>query len=421
MAKIDEIQCETLLFLAAIMPCMTRTTPLQSAVCIVGNGPIAKTAALGFAQTGHTVTLLAPSGPDAAAASGEQPWDARVYALNHTAHSLLSSLKVWDALDQSRIAPVDSMVVNGDGAQPGDLAFDAFGAHVGALAWIVEDRNLNQALDAALKFAPGVTQVNGRASAIATTASGATVQLDGGASIECALLVGADGGQSWVRGQCDIGIDYRSYHQRAIVTNFSCTKPHHGAAFQWFTGQEGIVALLPLPGERVSLVWSAPDALADTIMNETLSELAVRLSLLCEEQLGALRPLLPEVVKDVPLTLIRPHTIVAPRVALVGDAAHVVHPLAGHGMNLGFADVAALLAAVAAREEQRSIGDERVLARYARARKEDILLMQLATDGLARLFGTDLEPVRIVRNLGLNLLNKLPMIKRRLMTHAMGK
>ena len=400
---------------------MTRTTPLQSAVCIVGNGPIAKTAALGFAQTGHTVTLLAPSGPDAAAASGEQPWDARVYALNHTAHSLLSSLKVWDALDQSRIAPVDSMVVNGDGAQPGDLAFDAFGAHVGALAWIVEDRNLNQALDAALKFAPGVTQVNGRASAIATTASGATVQLDGGASIECALLVGADGGQSWVRGQCDIGIDYRSYHQRAIVTNFSCTKPHHGAAFQWFTGQEGIVALLPLPGERVSLVWSAPDALADTIMNETLSELAVRLSLLCEEQLGALRPLLPEVVKDVPLTLIRPHTIVAPRVALVGDAAHVVHPLAGHGMNLGFADVAALLAAVAAREEQRSIGDERVLARYARARKEDILLMQLATDGLARLFGTDLEPVRIVRNLGLNLLNKLPMIKRRLMTHAMGK
>ena len=134
-----------------------------------------------------------------------------------------------------------------------------------------------------------------------------------------------------------------------------------------------------------------------------------------------MRPLQPEVVKDVPLTLIRPHAVVAPRVALIGDAAHVIHPMAGHGMNLGFADVAALLAAIAEREEQRSIGDERVLARYARARKEDILLMQLATDGLARLFGTDLEPVRIVRNLGLNLLNKLPMIKRRLMAHAMGK
>jgi 2-octaprenylphenol hydroxylase len=400
---------------------MTRTTSYQSAICIVGNGAIAKTAALGFAQAGHSVTLLAPMAPEAAPAAGEQPWDARVYALNHTAHTLLSSLKVWGALDADRIAAVDSMVVNGDGAQPGDLAFDAFGAHVGALAWIVEDRNLNQALDAALKFAPGVQLVSGRATGIATTDAGATVQLEGGASIACELLVGADGGQSWVRGQCDIGLDYRSYNQRAIVTNFSCAKPHHGAAFQWFTGQEGIVALLPLPGQRVSLVWSAPDALADTIMSETLSELAVRLALLCEEQLGALRPLLPEVVKDLPLTLIRPHTIVAPRVALVGDAAHVVHPLAGHGMNLGFADIAALLAAVAAREEQRSIGDERVLARYARARKEDILLMQLATDGLARLFGTDLEPVRIVRNLGLNLLNKLPMIKRRLMAHAMGK
>ena len=403
------------------MLCMTTPTSSHSAVCIVGNGAIAKTAALGFAQAGHSVTLLAPPAVGSEPISGEQPWDARVYALNHTAHTLLSSLKVWGALDASRIAPVDTMVVNGDGAQPGDLAFDAFGAHVGALAWIVEDRNLNQALDAALRFAPGVHLVSGRATSITINDSGASVQLDGGASITCDLLVGADGGQSWVRGQCDIGIDYRSYHQRAIVTNFSCTKPHHGAAFQWFTGQEGIVALLPLPGERVSLVWSAPDALADTIMSETLSELAVRLAVLCEEQLGPLRPLHPEVVKDVPLALIRPHAIVAPRVALVGDAAHVVHPLAGHGMNLGFADVTALLAAIADREAQRSIGDERVLARYARARKEDILLMQLATDGLARLFGTDIEPVRIVRNLGLNLLNKLPMIKRRLMTHAMGK
>jgi ubiquinone biosynthesis UbiH/UbiF/VisC/COQ6 family hydroxylase len=367
------------------------------------------------------VLVPAPGAAPAAPAGGEQPWDARVYALNHTAHTLLSSLKVWGALDAARVAPVDTMVVNGDGAQAGGLAFDAFGAHVGALAWIVEDRNLNQALDAALKFAPKVQIVSGRAVSLAADDHGATVALEDGTSIRAALVVGADGGQSWVRGQCDIGIDYRSYHQRAIVTNFSCEKPHHGAAFQWFTGTEGIVALLPLPGERVSLVWSAPDGLADTIMNESLGELAVRLSVLADDKLGTLRPLQPEVVKDLPLALIRPHTIVAPRVALVGDAAHVVHPLAGHGMNLGFADVADLLTAVAGREDQRSIGDERVLARYARSRKEDILLMQLATDGLARLFATNLEPVRIARNLGLNLLDKLPMLKRRLMSHAMGK
>ena len=417
-----------MLFLTVIMPCMTSPTSsktaIQSAVCIVGNGAIAKTAALGFAQAGHSVTLLVPPAAalaDPSAAPTEAGWDARVYALNHTAHTLLSSLKVWGALDADRIAAVDTMVVNGDGAQAGDLAFDAFGAHVGALAWIVEDRNLNQALDAALKFAPNVQIVSGRAAGLAANADCATVSLADGTRIDSELVVGADGGQSWVRGQCDIGIDYRSYHQRAVVTNFSCEKPHHGAAFQWFTGAEGIVALLPLPGQRVSLVWSAPDALADTIMHESMGELAVRLAVYADEKLGTLRPLLPESVKDVPLALIRPHAIAAPRVALVGDAAHVVHPLAGHGMNLGFADVTDLLAAIAAREEQRGIGDERVLARYARARKEDILLMQLATDGLARLFAANLEPVRIVRNLGLNLLNKLPMLKRRLMSHAMGK
>jgi ubiquinone biosynthesis UbiH/UbiF/VisC/COQ6 family hydroxylase len=404
----------------------TSASPTQSAVCIVGNGAIAKTAALGFAQAGHSVTLLVPPAPPpgvppAPHASADQPWDVRVYALNHTAHTLLSSLKVWGALDLERVAEVDAMAVNGDGAQPGDLCFDAFGAHVGVLAWIVEDRNLNQALDAALKFAPKVHIVTGRATGLLNHPAGATVQLEGGASIASTLVVGADGGQSWVRGQCEIGIDYRSYHQRAVVTNFSCEKPHHGVAHQWFTGEEGIVALLPLPGQRVSLVWSAPEALAETLMSQTLSELAVRLAVLSEEKLGPLRPLQPESVKAVPLALIRPHSIIAPSVALIGDAAHVVHPLAGHGMNLGFADVADLLVAVAAREETRSIGDERVLARYARARKEDVLLMQLATDGLARLFATNLEPVRVVRNLGLNLLDKFPMLKRRLMSHALGK
>jgi 2-polyprenylphenol 6-hydroxylase len=401
------------------------STRSQSDVCIVGNGAIAKTAALGFAQAGHSVTLLVPPSapPHAAGAapSGEQPWDVRVYALNQGANTLLSSLKVWGALDLARVAPVEAMMVNGDGATPGGLAFDSFGAHVGSLAWIVEDRNLNQALDAALKFAPNVHIVSDRATGMASTDSGATVQLEGGGSIASALIVGADGGHSWVRGQCDIGLDYRSYHQRAVVTNFACEKPHHGVAHQWFTGAEGVVALLPLPGNRVSLVWSAPEVLADTLMQESLGELAVRLAVLCEDKLGTLKPLQPGAIKDLPLALIRPHAVVAPRVALIGDAAHVVHPLAGHGMNLGFADVAELLKTVAAREEQRSIGDARVLARYARARKEDVLLMQVATDGLVRLFGTDLEPLRVVRNLGLNLLNKFPMVKRRMMAHAMGK
>jgi len=401
------------------------TSTIRTDVCIVGNGAIAKTAALGFAQAGHSVTLLAPPARQAPAAAttpaAERPWDVRVYALNHTAHELLDSLKVWDALDTARVAPVDAMDVHGDGADAGSLGFDAFGARVGTLAWIVEDQNLNGALDAALRFAHNVQRVEGRACELTCSDSGAAVRLEDGRRVECALLVGADGRESWVRGQCDIGVDYRMYHQSAIVTNFACDKPHHGVAHQWFTGSDGIIALLPLPGNRVSLVWSAPETLAATLMEESLGELAIRLGAYADETLGTLRPLQPDAVAAVPLALIKPHAMVAPHVALVGDAAHAVHPLAGHGMNLGFGDIVDLLAIVRDREERRAIGDERVLARYARKRKEEVLLMQLATDGLERLFGANLEPLRVVRNIGLNLLNNMPALKRRLMAHAMGK
>lgn len=397
---------------------------LQSDICIVGDGAIGKVAALGFARAGLKVTLLRPGAlhPTAVAhAAAEEGWDVRVYAVNHVAQSLLASLKVWDALDMARVEPVDTMDVRGDGTQAGALAFDAYGARVGALAWIVEDRNLNRALDAALKFASNVNVVSGRASAVRVSEAEASVVLENGDTLSAELLVGADGGQSWVRSQCDIGFDYRSYGQRAIVSNFACEKPHRGVAYQWFSAQEGIIALLPLPGNRVSLVWSAPDNLADALLKEPLSQLAQRLAAYAHDALGNLTPLQPELARSFPLALIRPHAITASRVALIGDAAHVVHPLAGHGMNLGFADVEALLRIVAERGEHRDCGDSRVLSRYARARKEDILLMQLATDGLARLFGTDLAPVRMARNLGLNLVNRLPVLKRRLIGHALGK
>jgi 2-octaprenylphenol hydroxylase len=198
-------------------------------------------------------------------------------------------------------------------------------------------------------------------------------------------------------------------------------KPHHGVAHQWFTGKEGIIALLPLPGNQVSLVWSAPETLADTIMDESLGELAIRLGEYSEGHARPAEAAAAGAVKAIPAGAGAPACDHAPHVALIGDAAHAVHPLAGHGMNLGFADIVDLLRVVNEREPQHGIGDERVLARYARARKEDVLLMQLATDGLERLFGANLEPLRVVRNLGLNLLDKLPLVKRRLIAHAMGK
>lgn len=395
---------------------------IQSDVCVIGNGAVGKAAALGFAQAGLSVSLLAPPEPaGAGAGTAEGGWDVRVYALNHVANELLASLKVWSAMDASRIAAVDAMIVKGDGAQAGQLDFDAFGARTGALAWIVEDSNLNKALDAAMKFAPDTRIVTGRASRLELNLDVARVELDNGDVLAASLVVGADGAQSWVRGQCDIGLDYRSYGQQAVVANFECERPHQGAAYQWFTSDQGIVALLPLPGNRTSLVWSAPEALAQSLVAGSASELAERVGAVSGHALGALRPVQPEVVKAFPLRLMRPHAITAPRVALVGDAAHVVHPLAGHGMNLGFADVVGLLKAVSQRESHRDCGDERVLGRYARSRKEDILLMLAATDGLERLFSSTLEPVRMVRNIGLNLVNKLPVLKRALISHAMGK
>jgi ubiquinone biosynthesis UbiH/UbiF/VisC/COQ6 family hydroxylase len=394
-------------------------------ICVIGNGAIGKASALAFAQAGLDVVLVAPVSPlllaQAPKPAQDGLWDHRVYALNHVARALLSSLKVWDAMDAARIAPVDAMAVQGDAPdQSGRLSFDAYGARVGALAWIVEDRNLNHALDAALRFSSGLTTVSGAARSLHRTPDAAQITLENGDIIDAKLVIGADGAHSWVRTQADIGIDYRSYHQQAVVANFATEHPHHGVARQWFLGTEGIVALLPLAGNRVSLVWSAPDALAKALVHETPDQLAQRLMNLPGQTLGQLSMLPPALTRAIPLRLIRAQSLIADRVALVGDAAHVVHPLAGQGMNLGFADIGALLDVIARRDETSDCGDTRTLSRYARARKEEVLLMQITTDGLQRLFATDFAPVKVLRNAGMGLLNKLPFLKRRLMSHALG-
>jgi ubiquinone biosynthesis UbiH/UbiF/VisC/COQ6 family hydroxylase len=387
---------------------------MQCEIAVIGNGAVGKATALGFAQAGFKVVLVAPS---AATKTVSEEWDARVFALNHTARNLLKKLKVWDALNLQRIAPVEAMhVVDEAGAT---LTLDAYSANQQELAWIVEDQNLNQALDTALRFTPNVQLVIGKTESISADFSELT--LDNQTVLQAELWIGADGAQSWLRNQAEIGLDYRSYSQRGVVANFSCAKPHHGVAYQWFAGESGVVALLPLPGQQVSLVWSAPEALATTLLSETTEKLAERLADYCSEQLGELTPLPPQRAQAYPLQFIKPHSMIGPRFALVGDAAHVVHPLAGHGMNLGFGDVVALLDVVSQREAWRSCGDDRVLQRYARARKEDVILMQLATDGLSRLFGSQLTPVKTLRNLGMSIINKLPLLKKQLILQAMGK
>lgn len=387
---------------------------MQCQIAVIGNGTVGKAAALGLAQAGLDVILVSPS-------TTPRPlhadWDRRVFALNHTARDLLTRLKVWDALDPQRIAPVESMHVTDEGGATVQL--DAYSAYRDEMAWIVEDQNLNHALDNALRFAANLRVVEG--SCVAMDADFSALTLHDGSTLQAELWVGADGAQSWLRNRAGIDLSYRSYQQRGVVCNFRCARAHHGVAMQWFTREQGIIALLPLPGQRVSLVWSAPDALASLLMQETTQQIAERLAACCAGQLGELTPLPPEQALAFPLRIIAPHRMVGPRLALVGDAAHVVHPLAGHGMNLGFGDVVALIETITQRETGRPCGDDAVLRRYARARKEPVLMMQLATDGLSRLFGTQLEPVRALRNFGMQVVNRAPFIKRQLIRQAMGR
>lgn len=392
---------------------------------VTGNGIVGKATALGLAQAGYKVVLLCPSEAATTPRKMSLTWDARVYALNHTAKNLLDKLKVWDAMDLERIASIESMhVVDADHVEANRvdcavLSLDSYNAYQPELAWIVEDQNLNQALDSALRFAPNITTVVGKS--IAMSADFSELSLENKVVLRADLWVGADGAQSWLRNQANVGLDFRSYGQQGVVANFSCTKPHHGVAHQWFAGEQGIIALLPLPGQQVSLVWSAPDLLATTLLAESCDQLAQRLAYYCADVLGELTPLPPKHVLSFPLKFIRSHSMIGPRLALVGDAAHVVHPLAGHGLNLGLADVVALIDAVTQRESWRSCGDERVLQRYARARKEDVLLMQFAVDGLERLFSTQFTSIQTVRNIGMKLVNKLSFLKRRLMQVAIGR
>lgn len=390
---------------------------LQTSVAIVGGGAVGKSAALALAQAGVEVALLSP---EALQTSVPQQWDVRVFALNKQAHQLLQQIKVWDAMDLSRVAPVLGMDVFGSASQSGQLNFSAYQACQQELAYIVEDGNLNFALDTALRFA--------NCQRLATTASSLRVQADGvmlgladGRSLQAQLVVGADGANSWVRHQADIGYGVRHYHQQGVVANFECSKPHRGIARQWFVAEQGIIALLPLPGQRVSLVWSAPDELAKSLLQQSVAELAARLAPYAEAELGSLSPVQPELHRGFPLRLIKPNALVADRVALIGDAAHVVHPLAGHGMNLGFGDVRDLVRVISESSAGQDLGEQKLLQRYQRLRKEEVLLMQVATDGLARLFATDLSPVKELREFGMNLLNRLPVIKNRLIQHALGK
>jgi len=399
---------------------------LGSDVAVVGTGLVGAAAALGCAQLGLSVLwvgpALRPHQPTAQAS-----FDARIYALAPSAIALAERLRVWSAVEGARTQAVTHMCIAGD--QPGrTLDFDAYEAAVERLATIIEECALAHAFNATCAYTPTVRRCVAHLKDLAFHHSGVQLTLDEGVTHTAGLVIAADGARSFVRKAAGIEAQERAYDQTAVVANFAIDAPHHGTAWQWFT-QDGVIALLPLPASQaaahaVSLVWSAPTKTATELMALSAQDLADRVEATVHTASGqtaapsGLRPL--GAAASFALRTLKVAQMSAPRVVLVGDAAHVVHPLAGQGLNLGLQDVACLLDVLAAREPFRDIGDPTLLRRYARARAEAVALMHITTDRLARLFATDDPLIRWMRHAGLAFVDKIGPLKRALVRHALG-
>lgn len=386
---------------------------MTSPIVICGAGIVGLASALALARRGQKVTLLAP--PTTVPAASADVYHPRVYAISPASQRFLAELGVWDAMPVSRITPVEAMEIHGDA--DGRVELNAWQAAQPQLAWIVESGEIERVLLQAVRMfgIPWLTErcVDYRQGAVQTSA---------GDWIKAELFVGADGALSPLRTAAGMQHTSVPYNDTGLVVHLNAERPHHGTAFQWFR-DDGVLALLPLPdtadGPQVSMVWSMHDAQAETLQalgpDAQAAQLEQMLLHATHGRLGRLQ--VRSKLHGFPLTLDQGR-MTAPGVALAGDAAHRVHPLAGQGLNLGLGDVEALARVVAEREPYRQAGDERVLRRYQRARAESVLAMRVATDGLHRLFGARNAPLAWLRNAGMRWVDAAPLVKRYLIDGA---
>ena len=390
-------------------------------IIIVGAGLAGLSLTLALSAQRRSV-LLVDAKPAPVIPAAAPDYDQRIYAISPAGAAWLREVRVWQTLDPARMTPVYDMRIHGDAeASPplkGDgLHLSAYRAGVSELCTIVEEREMLRVLQAAAGYAPGVEVLRpAAASSLRCDADAATLTLADGRAFVAKLIIAADGARSWVRAQAGIAIDDITYGQTAVVANFHTDKAHFNCASQWFreeTGGASILAWLPLPGNQISIVWAAPDALTTELTTLTPQALADRVAAAGANTLGALtRASEPATF---PLRNQRARALIAPRVALVGDAAHVVHPLAGQGLNLGFGDCAELVRALDGASDP---GEHLTLRRYERARKAAILEMHGVTHGLQRLFAAQSPLLRTLRNAGLNFTGRLPVLPQLLVQHA---
>lgn len=395
------------------------TSPIEFSdanhAAVVGAGIVGLGFALAAARAGLSITLIAPRGLTPKTRSGHvEELETRVYALSPASKAFLDDLGVWTRLDPHRIGIARDMRVFAPGAKGSELHMGAYQAGVEALAYIVGHEALMSALNTALDLQGNVVVVPGSVSGLSVGPDSVVVHSES-RDVSAQLVVGADGIDSVVREAAGIVGQKTSLEATGLVANFRVQTPHRGCAFQWFT-PEGVVALLPLPGEAMSLVWSAPSALASELGALSPAELAARLSPHVHASVGQLTPL--GFVSSFPLQRLRVAHWVKPRVAVIGDAAHVIHPLAGQGLNLGLDD-ARVLSEILSRRGFRGIGDLRVLRSFERRRKEAVLTMGSATDALQLLFGGPSAIFAPLGSLGMAALNRISPLKNQLISHAL--
>lgn len=384
---------------------MALSSPSQAAprrfdVCIRGAGVVGQTLALLLARERLKVALV--SSPRAPAAAP----DVRAYALNTSARALLQSLRAWpedgDAAPVA-VTPVTRMEVHGDDG--GDLQFSAADQGVEALTWIVDVPALEKRLADAIGFQGGIERVS--------------------EPVPAALTVVCEGKRSATREELGLEFDVRPYPHRAVAARLTTEQPHGGVARQWFARGE-ILALLPLDGAQgnsVALVWSVPAQQSEEWLAADPLALAQAVQERCGSALGGMQ--LQGPAQAWPLELSRARRWIAQTaqgsVALAGDAAHAMHPLAGQGLNVGLADAAELARVVHEREFWREPGDLRLLRRYERARQAEVGAMGWLTDGLFGLFGQTDSRVQALRNWGMSGVDRLGPLKHWLARKAMGQ
>ncbi|MBO9354151.1 UbiH/UbiF family hydroxylase [Bordetella petrii] len=382
-------------------------------IVVCGAGIVGLASALALARRGQRVALLAPA--TTVPAADPDAYHPRVYAISPASQRFLAAQGIWDALPAARIMPVQAMEIHGDA--DGRVELNAWQAAQPQLAWIVESGEIERVLTQAVRmFAiPWLPErcVDYRDGAVQTSS---------GEWLRAELFVGADGAASPLRTAAGMPHTSVPYEDTGLVAHLDTERPHHGTAFQWFR-DDGVLALLPLPdtsaGPQVSMVWSMHNEQARPLQalapEAQAAQLEQMLAHAAQGRLGRLR--LRSKVHGFPLTLDQSR-MTAPGIALAGDAAHRVHPLAGQGLNLGLGDVEALARVVAEREPYRPAGDPRVLRRYQRARAESVYAMRLATDGLYRLFGARAAPLAWLRNAGMQWVDASSFLKRHLIEGA---